>query len=295
MTLDRRFYDLDDGQISALHFGPKDQPIKLIFLHANGFNAQSYRAILEGLPIHSVSLDLRGHGFSTLPVPNEPLMNFHIFRDDVIAFIDRYIEGPVMIGGHSLGGAVALLINQKTPENIKSAIILDPPTLPSSWRFLFRMPAVNKWLMENFSFSKKARARNSVFPDADHLFAHYRQKRLFKNFKPNILRDYIEGGTRPHENGIELCCAPTWEARIFLGHDNDIFGAAKVLPEHSQYIMAGEHLASHPMTRLRIGLIIGKKRSVLEKEFRHLFPMENPDYVVDHINELLKASGLLMN
>jgi len=220
-------------------------------------------------------------------------MNFHIFRDDVIAFMDRYIDGPVMLGGHSLGGAVALLINQKRPENIKASIILDPPTLPPSWRFFFRMPRVNSWLMKNFSFSKKARARNSVFPNADHLFDHYSQKRLFKNFKPNVLRDYIEGGTRPHENGIELCCAPAWEARIFLGHDNDIFGAAKMLPKHSRYILAGERLASSPLTRFRIGLILGKKRTVFEKEFRHLFPMEDPDYVARHMNRLLIDAGLV--
>ena len=82
--LDRRFYDLKDGQISALHFGPKDEPIRLIFLHANGFNGQSYARILSALDVHSIALDLRGHGFSTLPVPDGPFHNFHLFRDDII-------------------------------------------------------------------------------------------------------------------------------------------------------------------------------------------------------------------
>ena len=289
---ERRFHELKDGQISAIHCGDQTQPIKLIFLHANGFNAQTYRHILNELPVHSVSLDLRGHGLSALPIPSEPLFNFNIFRDDVIEFIERYTDGPFMIAGHSLGGAVALMVNQVRPEKIEAALILDPPTLPEIWRFLFRKPVVNKWLMKNFSFAKKARARNSVFADKDYLFAHYGRKKLFKKFVPDILRDYIDGGTRPHAEGIELCCPPEWEARIFLGHDNDIFGAAQQLPEHSRYIMATEHLASSPSTRQRIRRIMGKKRSHLKKG-AHLFPMEQPDYVTEEINKLLRSAGLL--
>ena len=289
---DRRLHALKDGGISAVHCGDLTRPIELIFLHANGFNGLTYRHILDKLPVHSVSLDLRGHGFSTLPIPSEPLLSFNIFRDDVIDFMDRYIEGPVMIAGHSLGGAVALMVNQAQPDKITSALILDPPTLPPSWRFFFRIPAVNRWLMKNFSFAKKARARNSIFPDKDYLFTHYGRKKLFKAFVPEILKDYIEGGTRPHPDGIELCCAPQWEARIFLGHDNDVFGAAKRLPKNSRYIMATDFLASSPITRLRIHRIMGKTRSELRR-CNHLFPMEEPDYVVEQIENLLRASGQL--
>ncbi|MEP6342033.1 MAG: alpha/beta hydrolase [Maricaulaceae bacterium] len=284
---ERRFHDLRDGQISAIHCGDLSRPIELVFLHGNGFNGLTYRHILEKLPVHSVSLDLRGHGFSTLPIPSEPLTSFDIFKEDVLDFIRRHTDGQIMIVGHSLGGAVALMVNQAQPDKIKSALILDPPTLPSSWRFLFRIPAVNRWLMKNFSFAKKARARTSIFPDEETLFKHYKTKRAFKAFTSEILRDYIEGGTRPHKDGIELCCDPKWEARVFLGHDNDIFGAAKKLPKNSFYIMASERMASSPLTRLKIRFIMGKHRMKIGEGFAHLFPMEDPDYVAAQLKRLL--------
>jgi len=290
---ERRFYALDDGEISGLHFGQNHGPVKLIFLHANGFNGLSYRRVLESLPVHSVSLDLRGHGFSRLPLPDAPLVNFHIFRDDVTEFLRRYIDGPVMIAGHSLGGAVALLVNQKDSSLIRSALILDPPTLPSIWRYFFRKPRVNQWLMENFRYAKKARSRKAIFPSREFLTSRYAKKKLFKNFVPEMLTDYIEGGTRPHKDGIELCCAPEWEARVFLGHDNDIFGAAKTLPQHSRYIIAAEPFASTPSTRLRIRIIMGKDRMEVGAGLQHLFPMEQPDFVTAHITALMKQSGLL--
>lgn len=293
MTLDRRFYDLNDGQISALHFGPKDQVIKLIFLHANGFNAQTYRVILDALTVHSIALDLRGHGFSKLPLMDSPFYNFHQFRDDVLDFIERYIDGPVMIAGHSLGGAVSALVCEQLGDQARAFMALDPPTLPRVMHALVRVPGFTTWLSKNFSLAKKSGARRSVFPDADFLFQHYTKKRTFANFQDAMLRDYIEGGTQPHRDGIELCCPPAWEAKIFAAQGSNLFRAAKHLPDHKLYIHAKKGGASTPSARFNICRIAGKENVITEHNFRHLFPMENPDYVIGHINRLLKVSGLV--
>jgi len=58
----RYSYTLRDGELSALHFGDMSEPVRLVFLHANGFNARSYRAILEPLGVHSVA----GHSFGAV-------------------------------------------------------------------------------------------------------------------------------------------------------------------------------------------------------------------------------------
>ena len=65
-TPTRKFYDLRDGCISAVHFGDVSAPIRLVMLNANGFNGYSYKTILEPLGVHCVALDLRGHGLSEL-------------------------------------------------------------------------------------------------------------------------------------------------------------------------------------------------------------------------------------
>jgi len=278
--------------MAALHFGPTDQPIKLIFLHANGFNAQSYRRILEALDIHAIALDLRGHGFSTLPVPDGPFSNFHLFRDDVIRFMDRYIDGPIMLAGHSLGGAVAALVCEKVGERAGAFMALDPPTLPRFMHVMVRIPGFTTWLSKNFSLAKKSGTRRSVFPSQDFIFEHYKKKRTFAAFQNDMLRDYIEGGTRPAMDGVELSCPPHWEARIFAAQGSNLFRAAKHLPHVKLYIHAMKGGASTPSARFNIRRIAGRENVITEHKFRHLFPMENPDYVVAHINKLLQRAGL---
>jgi len=291
-TLDRRFYDLPDGQIAALHFGATQDPVKLIFLHANGFNAQSYRHILSALNIHSVALDLRGHGYSKLPIPDGPFHNFHLFRDDVTAFMDRYIDAPVMLAGHSLGGAVAALVCEKIGDKAQAFMALDPPTLPRFMHFAVRVPGVTTWLSKNFSLAKKSGSRRSVFPSEDFIFDHYKKKRTFAHFKDDMLRDYIMGGTKPHADGVALSCPPEWEARIFAAQGSNLFRAAKHLPDVRLYIHAMKGGASTPSARFNIRRLAGRENVIAEHEFRHLFPMENPDYVTAHINKLLDRARL---
>ena len=52
------------GEMSVLDFGDPKRPVDLIFCHANGFNAQTYRSILAPLAssLRILAPDLRGHG-----------------------------------------------------------------------------------------------------------------------------------------------------------------------------------------------------------------------------------------
>ena len=62
-------FQLKDGALSALEFGDPSRPVEILFAHANGFNAQTYRTVLAPLAerFRILAVDQRGHGFSTLP------------------------------------------------------------------------------------------------------------------------------------------------------------------------------------------------------------------------------------
>src|SRR5579875_3441678 len=62
----RRMIPLKDGEMAALDFGDASRPVDVVFLHANGFNAMTYRSILAplSLSLRIVALDQRGHGLS---------------------------------------------------------------------------------------------------------------------------------------------------------------------------------------------------------------------------------------
>jgi pimeloyl-ACP methyl ester carboxylesterase len=65
----RRVVAVPGGEIAALEFGPEDRAIDIVFVHANGFNAQTYRTLLSPLAagLRILAIDQRGHGATTLP------------------------------------------------------------------------------------------------------------------------------------------------------------------------------------------------------------------------------------
>ena len=112
---------LAGGHLAGLNFGPSQGPIDLVFLHATGFNALTYRTLLEPLAPdwRVVALDLRGHGLSTLPAHPARLTHWHGYARDVIQAIGQLApEGPAprLIAGHSMGGTVALLALARKPD-----------------------------------------------------------------------------------------------------------------------------------------------------------------------------------
>src|SRR6185369_1776591 len=58
------------GEMAFLDFGPPDRAPDVVFSHANGFNARTYRSILAPLAqdLRILAPDMRGHGASGLPV-----------------------------------------------------------------------------------------------------------------------------------------------------------------------------------------------------------------------------------
>ena len=69
-------------------------------------------------------VDLRGHGSS-----NQPDSGFGLddFADDLVAVIDRLELAPALIVGHSMGGAVALVLAVRAPALVSRVVLVDAP------------------------------------------------------------------------------------------------------------------------------------------------------------------------
>ena len=74
----------------------------IVFSHANGFPAGVYRQLFEAWRANGFvvfAIDRLGHD-PAWPVTS----NWPHLRDQLIAFIDTAVGGPVWLVGHSLGG-----------------------------------------------------------------------------------------------------------------------------------------------------------------------------------------------
>jgi pimeloyl-ACP methyl ester carboxylesterase len=98
----------------------------LVLLHGGGDRWQNFLPILPALTMrwHVFALDLRGHGKSgRVPQQYRP----EDYVTDVTAFIERQVNEPVALFGHSLGGWVALLTAARLGERVRALILGDPP------------------------------------------------------------------------------------------------------------------------------------------------------------------------
>src|SRR5258708_1771408 len=120
------------GAMAALDLGPRDRPVDIVFSHAHGFNGRTYRTILQPLAggLRILALDLRGHGASPLPATIEGRQGWLEFRDDLVALIAAACAAPVVLAGHSMGGASSLLAAAAGPGPLRALAPFHPVVLP---------------------------------------------------------------------------------------------------------------------------------------------------------------------
>lgn len=77
------------GDMAVLDFGDPKRPVDLIFVHANGFNALTYRSLLQPLSgaLRIWAPDLRGHGRTRLPALPDGRRSWKDHRDDLICLL----------------------------------------------------------------------------------------------------------------------------------------------------------------------------------------------------------------
>ncbi|AOW92253.1 alpha/beta hydrolase [Rhodococcus sp. WMMA185] len=114
------------GHVSALHthlFGAQDGP-EILALHGLTGHGRRWEAIADGqLPdARWISPDLRGHGLSTWAPP----WNLEAHVSSLIDTLDAHAHGPVLVVGHSFGGALGLHLARAVPDRITGLVLLDP-------------------------------------------------------------------------------------------------------------------------------------------------------------------------
>ena len=292
MSLERRFYDLPDGKMSAVHFGLTSNPLKLVFLHATGFNALAYKTLLEPMGIHAVALDMRGHGMSELPADPKGFRNWHALRDDISYFLKHYVDKPVVLAGHSSGAVVSVLTAAQSREKVSGVVAFDPPTMPWPVRIMPYIPGGLTYTKRRFPIAYKAGKRRAVFPDLEFAFNRYKGRGTFKGVSDEALRDYLVGGLKPHPDGVTLACTPKWEQAMFVGQGHNIYKAARNLPDHVRFIYAKKGGVSMKATRRAIGRAVGQEKVEFHEEFAHFFPFHELDYSQTVLSDMIKRVSL---
>lgn len=281
------------GALSALQFGNPSDPLGLIFCHANGFNAQTYRSVIgpaiDGLGKSALALDLRGHGFSTLPTDVPSLANWQVFADDIVAFFDQRVDQPVVLAGHSYGSVSGMLALPKIRDRVVGYAGFDPVLVPWLFRQIARGQAGRAYMKKRIPIARKAAQRKSHFESLDAAFNRYQGRGAFKSVPDNVLRDYLEGGLVDDSDGVALACDPTWEQAIFVAQSHNVFRSIPLLPDNSRIVFAG---ARGRVSTAGQRAAIQRKQPNISVEFEkaraHLFPLEDPAFAANVLRDVLQ-------
>jgi len=288
MSLERKSYPMPGGTMSVLHYNAELGPVRLVFAHANGFNALAYRQILEQLPVHSVAIDMRGHGFTDLPTDIDALDSFQIFGDDISTFVGRYVPGKVILAGHSFGAVSSVLAAPQLMDRMAGYVGFDPVSLPWSARLWARSKYRRSIMKRRLSIAKSAGQRRRTFDNLEQALERYKGRGAFKGITDEIIRDYLEGGLSPEGEGVRLACDPKWEQAIYAAQAHNLYKAAADLPENSETHYAGKHAVSSKATRAKLGKVIGADQIYFNPKFSHMFPLQEPDYAVAALKRVVE-------
>lgn len=100
--------------------------IPFIFQHGLGGDSEQTFAFFPGEhPFRLITLECRGHGDSR-PLGDESKLAIATFADDVIALMEHLSLDRAIIGGISMGAAVALNIALRFPERLHALILSRP-------------------------------------------------------------------------------------------------------------------------------------------------------------------------
>lgn len=271
-------FPLRDGIMAGLGFGDPSRAVDCVFLHANGFNARTYRALLAPLAdrFHIVALDLRGHGRSLLPAPTAGYNSWRVHRDDLIAVLEQI--GPAMLAGHSLGATTSVLAAAKRPDLTRGLALIDPVLLSRRTDYIFRVPGANLAMRRLFWLARSAVRRRDRFASRAEMQKALTGRGFFTTFTPDVLADYVADGAMDEldDGGVRLACAPMYEAATFAAQNNDAWRAWEEA-RGAISILRAEHGSSIGLSAIKR---LTKLRSDMSVEIMpgatHALPMEYP-------------------
>ena len=210
------------GDLSVLDFGDPKRPVDLIFCHANGFNAATYRSILAPLAssLRILAPDLRGHGATTLPTTGLARKGWQDIRDDLVCLLDSLDGPPVVMAGHSMGATSAILATAERPAKVSQVVALDPVIWKRWLVAALHLPLIDR-LPGHIPLVKGALRRRPRFDSREQALAAYRNRGAFKGWSDIMVVDYLGAGLVADGEGFALTCAPEWEASNYAvqGHD----------------------------------------------------------------------------
>lgn len=272
-------FEVPGGRVAGIAFGAQTPNPDIVFMHATGFNARTYRALLAplGERFHVLALDARGHGLTQLPAGVFGYTSWRRHRDDLIAVLEHF-TAPVTLAGHSMGATVSLLTAGKRTDLVAGLALIEPVILPSAAYAMAELPLGP--LMQRYAMplARGAAARRAAFPDRQSAVNAFTGRGVFKTFPEDVITDYVADGlVEDGKGGFKLACRPVFEAATYCAHRHDPWGALRKITDPLVLLRAERGSTILEASMHRVASIKPDARVATVEGAGHMLPMERPD------------------
>jgi len=162
-----------------------DRGEAITFLHANGFPPATYDSFLGHIRDLGRIDTLEHRPLWQAKAPT--FLDWKVYASDAIDTLRREGRGPVWLVGHSMGGAISVLIASKAPELVKGIVALDPVTINAPF-LTFSKLAFRLW--PNKPKMIKAPWDGTSLREHDAAFTFYRTKRALRHCRQELM-DFV--------------------------------------------------------------------------------------------------------
>src|SRR3954451_1352858 len=253
------------------------RPMSLIlFSHANSFPASTYAVLFK---------HLRARGFTVKAVerfghdPAYPVSNnwpglVQQLHDFAAREVDKAGE-PAFLVGHSLGGFLSIMCAARHPQVARAVLLLDSPLI-GGWKSHAVRAAKHTQLVGSISPGAVSRKRKNKWPSREAALEHFRHKKAFARWDPQVLADYIAHGTHDEDGQQVLSFDRDIETRIYNTLPDNLQVLLKQHPLRCPAAFIGG-LQSEEVGQVGLAMttrITAGRMTMMEGS--HLFPMEKP-------------------
>jgi len=268
---------------------PFKETVLAVFIHGNGLCRAVYRQMIHNIGalnkdrrIYTISVDIAGHGDSSQELWTKRT-KVSEFAVDIENCVDDFLQSQndkvdrVVLVGHSIGAAMGMFA-QRNRKLFHSAFLLEP--------MLYHAFEGHPEHLIQATMRRKSR-----WMDKETAFKQIRSRGMFSVWEEQCVRDYIEVGTRPADDGqgVSLSCSPACEAAVFRMDISEVYPHLPTLGFQKVMVVAGadsEHLPPDYTTGIAKNFVPEGDSLIVEKAM-HIPMCEKPGLMAEHFLKFL--------
>ena len=277
------------GDLSVCFWeGPVDAPI-LHWAHANGFNGQTYDRVLRKLAdrFNIYAWDTPGYGMTdkgSFYDETNPVLGYSYDLEALIIELFKKHKRKILLGGHSIGGSLSLMVSKYIEEKISGLILADPVVINYHYQYLTKYLSPFGYDSSTLKLTKQALRKRDRWDSFETVLKSYTDRGIFTTWKGGFLKDYLLGGTKKDKNGVYLSCNPKIEAASFK--NTEIVATPKIIKgTRVPIVLLIAEIGSTTAALNSFKRLVSLKQFEVIERGTHFFPMEQPDKLIYSIKD----------